>query len=320
MKSEWQRPEGGGRFAVWLIRTIGLYGGRWMARLVLYPVTLYFYLRRGHERRCMRSYFARLQGRPGSAWQIMHLIHSFAATLLDRIFLLTGGADKFEVETEGLEELRSCLAEQRGLLLIGSHFGSFEVLRAISSNKDAPAFLRIVLDKQQTPALTSLLEELAPEISETVIDISRGGTGAVLAMAETVQKGGIVGLLADRARPNERCTRVPFLGEPAPFPVAPWQLASTLEVPIMLCFGVYLGGRRYRVVFEPFSDGVRYERRCRDEILRATISRYAARLEHYTRAYPYNWFNFHDFWQGSDAAEQRDASDDATVAQRSGEG
>ena len=39
----WQsRPEGGGRFAIWLIRAIALYGGRRVGRLCLYPITLYF--------------------------------------------------------------------------------------------------------------------------------------------------------------------------------------------------------------------------------------------------------------------------------------
>ena len=43
----WQsRPEGGGRLALWLIRNIALYGGRRLGRLCLYPITVYFYLRR----------------------------------------------------------------------------------------------------------------------------------------------------------------------------------------------------------------------------------------------------------------------------------
>ena len=27
------------------------------------------------------------------------------------------------------------------------------------------------------------------------------------------------------------------------------------------------------------------------------VARFAARLEHYARAAPYNWFNFYDFWK-----------------------
>ena len=47
MSVQWkQRREGGGRFALWLIRSIGRYGGRGVARACLYPITLYFLLRR----------------------------------------------------------------------------------------------------------------------------------------------------------------------------------------------------------------------------------------------------------------------------------
>jgi predicted LPLAT superfamily acyltransferase len=30
--------------------------------------------------------------------------------------------------------------------------------------------------------------------------------------------------------------------------------------------------------------------------IRAAVEAYVARLEALCRAYPYNWFNFHDFW------------------------
>src|SRR3546814_4102786 len=47
MNNTWkQRREGGGWFAIWLIRGIGRYGGRALARLFLYPITAYFLLRR----------------------------------------------------------------------------------------------------------------------------------------------------------------------------------------------------------------------------------------------------------------------------------
>src|SRR5690606_24672480 len=61
-----QRPEGGGWFAIWLIRNIGRYGGRTAARALLYPITLYFLLRRGPERRASRAYLARVLQRPAT--------------------------------------------------------------------------------------------------------------------------------------------------------------------------------------------------------------------------------------------------------------
>jgi predicted LPLAT superfamily acyltransferase len=291
-----QRPEGGGRFAIWLIRAIALHGGRRLGRLCLYPVTLYFMLRRGAERRASRDYLRQLFGRPVGWRQVFRHLHAYAATTLDRVFLLAHGERDFEIEVEGLAALEAAIDAGHGVLLVGSHQGSFEALRAISARRpDVP--LRVLLDKQKTPAMTELLEALAPDVGAGVIDTAQGGVAVTLAAAEACRGGAMVALLADRAREREALRRADFLGRPAPWPVGPWLLASALQVPVLLCFGLYLGGRRYRLVFEPFAERVAIPRQGREEALDAWVARYVARLEHYARAYPYNWFNFHDVWQ-----------------------
>ncbi|MHA6205849.1 LpxL/LpxP family acyltransferase [Dyella soli] len=297
MSEHWQaRPEGGGHFALWLIRSIALVGGRPLGRLCLYPITLYFYWRRGPERRASRAFLERVLGQPVTPWQVMKHIHRFAATILDRIFLLAKGEKGFDITVEGLDELEACLEQGRGLLLLGSHQGSFEALRAISSRRPDTR-LRVVLDKQKTPALTELLEALAPDVGANVIDASLGGASITLAMAEACAQGEIVALLADRGREHEVLRRTTFLGTPAPFPVGPWLLAHSLRVPVMLCFGLYEGANRYRLIFEPFAERVEIPRHDRAHGLDAYIARYAHRVEHYVHVSPYNWFNFYDFWQ-----------------------
>jgi len=296
MSGHWrQRPEGGGRFAIWLMRAIALHGGRRLGRLCLYPVTLYFLLRRGEERRASRQYLHRLFGRRPRWTQVFRHLHAYAATTLDRIFLLAHGERGFDIEVEGLSALEAAIGQGRGVLLVGSHQGSFEALRTLSTRRpDVP--LRVLLDKQKTPAMTELLEALAPDVGAGVIDTAEGGASIALAVAEACRAGAMVALLADRAREHETLRCADFLGKPAPFPAGPWLLAATLGVPVLLCFGLYLGGRRYRLVFEPFAERVEIPRQARTAALDELVARYAARLEHYARAYPYNWFNFHDFW------------------------
>ncbi|HEU0276786.1 MAG TPA: acyltransferase [Rhodanobacteraceae bacterium] len=290
------RPEGGGWFALWLIRFIGLHFGRSVARSILYPVTLYFYFRRGPERRAARDYLLRIGGRPGNPWQVMHLIHAFAATILDRVFLLARGTRGFAITVGGTDALKRHLERGRGVLLVGAHVGSFDVLRAAAAQH--PRYrLKLVMDKQKTPALNALLEALAPELADCVIDTARGGTDVVLALAEAAREGAMVALLGDRGRPQEQMRSVPFLGGEAAFPAAPWLIAALLEVPVVLCLGMYRGGNRYDLVFETLAERVVLPRGDRDAALDAHIARYASRLEHHLRASPYNWFNFYDFWQ-----------------------
>ena len=65
---------------------------------------------------------------------------------------------------------------------------------------------------------------------------------------------------------------------------------------MVLSFGLYRGANRYDVYFETFAQSIQIPRRERAVHLDVWTQRYAARLEHYTRLDPYNWFNFYDFW------------------------
>ena len=49
-----------------LLIAIGRRGGRSLARACLYPITLYFLLRRGPERRASRQWLTRALGRPAT--------------------------------------------------------------------------------------------------------------------------------------------------------------------------------------------------------------------------------------------------------------
>jgi predicted LPLAT superfamily acyltransferase len=80
------------------------------------------------------------------------------------------------------------------------------------------------------------------------------------------------------------------------FPAGPILLANALKIPVVLFFGLYKGGNRYEEHFELFADEIHLSRASRPAELQAWVTQYAARLEHYCRLAPYNWFNFFDFW------------------------
>jgi len=290
-----ERREGGGRFALWLIRTIGLRLGRTSARLMLYPITLYFYFRRGAERRASRAFLTRAFARRASAWQVMRHMHTYAATVLDRVFLLAQSVRRFDIRVHGLDQLEAQLARGRGALLLGAHIGSFEVLRALADAR-ADLTVRFVMDRRQTPALTDLLLALNPAAAAGVIDAGGAEANSALALHDAATQGALIALLADRARAREATCDAQFFGASAPFPVAPYRIASVLELPAVLSFALYRGGSRYDLYFETFAESIRIPRGERSVQLERWTQRYASRLEHYTRLDPYNWFNFYDFW------------------------
>ncbi len=301
MTEQWlQRPEGGNLFGLRLIRGVALKLGRGPVRLLLYPITLYFLLRRPPERRASRAYLQRVLGRHASLRDVIRHLHCFAGVTLDRVFLLSERFRRFDIRTAGLRELDGALEQGRGVLLFGAHLGSFEALRVLSEQRpEVP--VRIVLDVEQGPALSAVLNALNPKLAATIINARRGGPAMAIAIKEALDRNAIVAVLVDRARPGNAVSSAHFLGGIARFPIAPWQLAATVHVPVILAFGLYRGGNRYELHFELFSDGLRIDRSRRQAQLSEQVQRFADRLAHYVRLAPYNWFNFYDFWQGEEA-------------------
>ena len=313
MSGHWkQRPDGGNRFTLWLFQCIARHGGRTLARLFLVPITLYYLVARGPERRASSDYLARVFGQPASLVKVARHIHTFAATILDRVFLLGGRFDDFDVQVSGVPALREVLDRGQGVLLFGSHLGSFEVLRVLARERSEYP-IRVVLDKAHNAALTRMMDALDPALATSVIDAGQDGPSIALAIKQATDEGALVALLVDRARPGEPALMAPLLGSDAPFPSAPWLIASALKVPVVLAFGLYRGGRRYDLVFENFSDSIAVPRQQRAQAVLALIQRYAARLEHHARLAPYNWFNFYDFWGNENDGSQSPATDSPRI-------
>ena len=104
-------------------------------------------------------------------------------------------------------------------------------------------------------------------------------------------------MLADRSLSDDATHEVDFLGDPAAFALGPWRMAAMLKRPVFLMAGLYLGGNRYQLHFEPLADFSQVERGERDAAVKAAIQAYADSLARLCKLAPYNWFNFFDFWK-----------------------
>jgi len=288
-----ERQRGAGWLGV--MATIALRLGWRAAYALLYPVTLvYLASSPARMRRASRHYLGRALGRVPGLRDMWRLYFAFAATLLDRAYLLTGRTAGYAITIEGLDTMRRHAEAGRGCILLGAHFGSFDALRSIAG-AGAPVEIRILMHRHMADAAHAMFNALDPSRARDVISL--GNPAAMIEAAECLARGGVIGILGDRAPRGERMLRVPFLGQEAPFPGGPLQLAAILGAPVMLCFGTWLGPRRYALRFEAFAERVTLDRAARDAALRDWLIRYAARLEAMCRAHPFNWFNFYDFWQ-----------------------
>jgi predicted LPLAT superfamily acyltransferase len=268
--------------------------GHAVGRMLLYPTCAYFLASSRLARASSRDYLGRVLGRPAKLLDVARHYLTFAKTLHDRVYFLAGRTREYQIEQHGLEVLERTLSKGSGCVLLGSHLGSFEVLRVIGSlERKLP--VNVLLYPDNAANADTVAAELCPELKRRVIPLGRPDT--LLRVRECIERGEIVGMLGDRALKSEKTVRCDFLGAPASFPQGPLLLAAILKAPVVLFFGLYLGGRRYAIHFEPFAEELDIGRHDRGAQLQPWITRYAARLEHYCRLAPYNWFNFYDFWR-----------------------
>jgi len=286
-------PERGTFASLQLLAWIATHIGRWAGRLVLYPITSYFVVTASAARRASQEYLKQIRGNSAHWWHVYRHFHCFAATILDRVYLLRGEFQRFDLKLHGKEILHQRMETGNGCILLGSHLGSFEVLRALGvMQRNFP--LKVLMDPTHNQNITRLLDALNPVIANTVIAPDRADT--LLTVKESLEAGFFVGTLGDRVSRDEKTTRCRFLGRPAAFPVGPIVLAAMTHCPVILFFGLYRGGNRYEIYFEHFADEIILNRERRAEEIQVWMQHYAERLEHYARVAPYNWFNFYPFW------------------------
>jgi predicted LPLAT superfamily acyltransferase len=295
MSAVWlEQRERGSLLAMKSAVRLMLAGGHAFGRLLLYPICAYFFASSRRARAASRDYLARVLGRAPRLPDVAHHYLTFARTLQDRVYFLAGRTSEFEIELHGIEEAKQIVARGKGCILLGAHIGSFELMRVLG-NFEHKLPVNVLLYPDNASKLGAVVTELRPELRPRVIPLGRPDT--LLRVQECLERGEIVGMLGDRTLKSDKTVRCDFLGAPAHFPLGPLLLASILKAPVVLFFGLYLGGRRYAIHWEPFADSLDIGRGERAAQLQPWVARYAARVEHYCRAAPYNWFNFYDFWR-----------------------
>lgn len=294
--------EKGSVLGIRFLAAIATLFGRRVARLVLHVPVAYFVAFHPGVARVSREYLTRVRRQPATRRMIYRHVLCFARVTLDRIFLLQGRDALFQGIYAGHEHLARLHAEKRGAMLLSAHLGSSAAMRL--GNRANRLHINVAGYFQNARMINSMLERLDPETTARVIHLNPAQVGSVLAIRERIAAGEMVALAADRIGVNERCVEVDFLGAPAPFPTAPFLLAAILRCPVYLVFGLYRDPNTYDLYCEPFEpERLVLPRGARDAALAACVTRYARRVEYYCRMYPYNWFNFFDFWAAHRSAD-----------------
>ena len=283
--------------------------GERAARWLLYPIVGYFFVTGRKARATSLDYLQQVHrrlGLPVPGWRdsFRHML-CFAESGLDKLGAWLGKLDSGRVEFPGRSELLDMMASGRGALLIGSHLGNLEMIRALAVTERRAA-VNAVVYTEHAQRFNEMLRQANADFGVNLIQVSSFGPDTAIMLNEKIGRGELVVIVGDRTPPlksgSGRVSLAEFLGRPAPFAQGPFILASLLDCPVYLCFCLREkrdDGHGYRIYLERFAERIELPRRERLERLQFYLQEYARRLEHYCLMAPDQWFNFYDFWQTS---------------------
>lgn len=295
-----------------LMAWIALIIGRPVARLILYPICIYFYLFLPHARKASYQYLERIFKRPAKFSEVFKHFYWFASTILDRSYMFQVDCRKFELNKYGLDVLRD-VAGREGCLFIGSHLGTFDIVR-ISGTRHWNMIFNIMMYEENAKKIQKVVEALNKSSLVRILPI--GSVDSLIKAKERVDDGEMLAILADRALAGDKTVEVNFMGGPVQFPVGPFLTASTLKIPVILFFPLYMGDNKYEVHFELLSEKITLTRGNREKDIQLWAQKYADRLEYYCKYAPFNWFNYFDYWENKpkkDSENPKNNNSQATV-------
>ena len=106
---------------------------------------------------------------------VLRHFYYFAATILDRVYFLRGEFDRFCVTIHGKEALQRQNENAKGCILLGSHLGSFEMLRALGVMQGGFS-LKVLMNSAHNQNITRFFDGLNATIAGTVIAPDRPDT------------------------------------------------------------------------------------------------------------------------------------------------
>ncbi|MHB8248779.1 MAG: LpxL/LpxP family acyltransferase [Acidithiobacillus sp.] len=277
-----------------LITWISTALGRRQARVILHLIAGYFLLFAPTARRASRTYLTLVLGRPARIRHIYHHFLTFAATIHDRIYLLENRFDLFDIDVHQPADIDAAITAGQGVLLLGAHLGSFEVLRAVGRQHPGLNVV-MVMYEQNAKRINAMLSTINPAAEQNIIPLGR--MDSMIRVQEQLGKGALVGLLGDRSFGMEKVQPITFLGEPALWPSGPFRMAAILRRQIFFMVGLHTGPEKYEIFFDELANFKNIERADREAAIQRAMEKYVKLLEKYCHMAPYNWFNFFDFWK-----------------------
>lgn len=281
----------GYRIFVWCIRNIGIRS----SYIVLYFVAFYYFLFEKKSNTYYRYYFRkRLKyGYWKTKISLFKNYFTFGTVLIDKTAISAGLRDKYTYEFDGIENLRSLLAEKKGGVLISAHIGNFEIAEHFFADIDFDCQINLVTTDQEVTVIKEYLESVSIKQSSIKFIYVKEDMSHIFEINEALSKNELICFTGDRYFEGSKFLESELLGKTAKFPAGPFLIASRLSVPVVYVYVMKEKNLHYHLY-------ARVAQNVKKRDAQGLLNSYTQNLESMIRKYPLQWFNYFDFWDDID--------------------
>ncbi len=291
------------RFLFFLNRVFG----RRVYSLVIYPVALYFVIFNKKSRRASQQYLQLhwsknpevLNKKPNIFNSVIHFKY-FAEAILDKGLAWSSDIQEENFVISDTSLIDELMADKRGQLIIGSHFGNLEYCRGFMQRYKDKVINILVYDKHSAN-FVGVMQTINPDSRVNVFQVDEFDVATILLLKQKIDVGEWVFIAGDRIplAGVEHTVDVVFMDKKAKLPIGPYLLAKALACPVKLMFGYrhpkYHDKKVYFDVVK-FSENLSFTRKNRSVVIQSYAQQFISAIENHCLNAPYQWFNFYDFW------------------------
>jgi lauroyl/myristoyl acyltransferase len=280
------------RFQYWAGATLP----HWFLSIMTRIMSSLFFLALHGVRRGLRTNHRLIDPTLGwwqSTWRAYQTVHVFSWCVTERNQQFEPDRE-LEISIEGQEHWDAAREGGRGVVMVTSHIGGWEISSSVASANECNAVIHVVREREADPKAQVFIEELMAQLpgGDTRVHFAGEGNELGMELYGALRDGELVALQGDRPRQGGKVERVQLFGETVSLPPGPAQLARLADVAFVPVFTFREGTSRYRIVFrEPIRVA---QSRNRKQDVHDACQALATEIEWAIASHPTQWFCFSD--------------------------
>ncbi len=275
----------GYRIFIFLIKKFGVKS----AYFLLYFVSFYFFLFSYKGTKASYYYFNKRLGysKRKSLLSIYKSYFTFGQAIIDKVAISSGLRNQFIYKFDGGEKIVELLKRKKGGILISAHVGNFEIAEYFFNEIDIDSQINLVTTDNEHRAIKDYLESVSIKNNLKYIIVNKD-LSHIFEINNALSNNELVCFTGDRYFENSKLLTENLLGKKAKFPAGTFLLGSRLNVPVIFVYVMKETSKHYHL----YARKANFKKRDAQSLLK----NYTESIERILKKYPYQWFNYFDFW------------------------